>query len=70
MDFKYRLSMKRRWDRFTFTFPTLAKIRDFMETFFTTVDPDPDHPDEKWTVWIEVILPEEEEEEQEDEGDD
>ena len=70
MDFKYKLTMKRRWDKFTFTFPTLAKIRDFMETFLTSVDLDEEHPDDKWSVWINVILPEAEEEEQEDEGDD
>ena len=70
MDFKYKLTMKRRWDKFTFTFPTLAKIRDFMETFLTSVDLDEEHPDDKWSVWIEVILPEPEEEEKEDEGDD
>lgn len=70
MDFKYKLTMKRRWDKFTFTFPTLAKIRDFMETFLETVNLDTDHPDEPWNVWIDVILPEAEKEEQEDEGDD
>ena len=70
MKFKYKLTMKRRWDTITFTFPTLAKIRDFIETFLTAVDSDPDHPDEQWSVWINVILPEEEEKEQEDEGDD